>query len=199
MNRETYLKELALKLKKLPRIEVESALDYYREYFEEAGEENTDQVIRKLGTPAQVSTHILADYAAKELDEYPNSTKKSISAIWFILLAILASPIALPILIFVFGIVFSFVMICAAFIFTFFTLIIALTFSGIFSIGVGFSVIAQHWQTSLLFIGVGLTASGIGILLFSPFVFVVKSASNTLAQWLKKIFNKMTRKRKEEL
>lgn len=199
MSRDKFLTELQAKLKKLPQDEIEAALDYYREYFDEAGEENVDQVIKKLGSPSKVASHILAEYATKELAEHPESAKKSISAIWFILLAILASPIALPIIIFVISMVFTIVVLCGAFLFTFFTLIISLAFAGIVSVIAGFSVIAQHWQTSLFFIGAGLAATGIGILLFPPFVFVVKSSSSALAKWMKKTFDKMTKKRKEEI
>ena len=199
MSRDKYLRELETKLKKLPNDEIEDALDYYREYFDEAGEENSELVIRKLGSPTQVAKNILAEYATKEFTEHPESAKKSISAIWFILLAILASPIALPILIVVLSMVFTIVILCGAFLFTFFTLIISLAFAGIVSIVAGFSVIAQHWQTSLFFIGAGLAATGIGILLFPPFMFVLKTASTSLAIWMKKIFDKMAKKRKEEI
>lgn len=196
MNKEIYLKELRNKLKRLPMDEVEAALAYYHEYFDEAGEENVDKVIRELGTPSHVATQILADYAVKELNEHPESTKKSISAIWFILLAILASPIALPLIIFVFSMVFALVMLCGAFALTFFSLIIALILTGVASIIAGFAVIVQHWQTALFFIGGGLVASGVGLLLISPFTFIVKHTSMALAKWLKKLFVKMTRKQK---
>ncbi len=199
MSREKYLKELETRLKKLPQDEIDEALNYYREYFDEAGEENSELVIKKLGSPAQVARHILAEYATKELAEHPESAKKSISAIWFILLAILASPIALPIVIVIISMVFTLVILCAAFLFTFLTLIISLAFAGVVSIIAGFSVITQHWQTSLFYIGAGLTATGIGILLFPPFMFVVKSSSSALARWLNKIFDKMKNKRKEEI
>ena len=199
MNKESYLRELQRKLRKLPDEEVEAALDYYSEYFDEAGEENTQYVIEKLGSPSQVASQILADYAVKGLEVNSESAKKGFSAIWFIFLAILASPIALPLLILVFALVFSVVIVCASFIFTFFVTIAALTLSGIVSIVAGFSVIGQHWQTSLFFVGTGLIASGIGILLFSPLVSITKSTSLALAKWLKRLFDKVARRRKEAI
>ncbi|QED49354.1 DUF1700 domain-containing protein [Cytobacillus dafuensis] len=198
MSKEEYLKELRQKLKKLPNDEVDAALDFYGEYFDEAGEENTEQIIKKLGSPSLVASQILAEYAVKGLDNEASTTKKGFSAIWFIILAILASPIALPLLILIISLVFALVLMFGAFIFTFFTVIFALVFSGIISAIAGFAVITQHWQTSLFFIGIGLTASGIGILLFSPLVLVTKSASLSLAKWLKRLFDKITRGRKEE-
>ncbi|MEH7521817.1 DUF1700 domain-containing protein [Bacillus sp. JJ1503] len=55
MNKESYLRELQRKLRKLPDEEVIAALDYYSEYFDEAGVENTQYVIEKLVSPAQVA------------------------------------------------------------------------------------------------------------------------------------------------
>lgn len=199
MNKEVYLKELHRKLKKLPEEEREAALDYYNEYFDEAGEENVQLVIKKLGSPSQVASQILADFAVKDLDNNDESAKKGISAIWFIILAILASPIALPLLISVIALIFSLVILCGSFIFTFFVLVLALSLSGIVSIIGGLSVFAQHWPTAVFFIGSGLIASGIGILLFSPLVSVTKSTSAALAKWSKKLFDKLLKKRKEAI
>lgn len=196
MSREEYLKVLRRKLKKLPNEEINAALDFYQEYFEEAGEDKTKEVIAKLGSPSRVASRILAEYAVKGLEEEERTTKKGFSAIWFIILAILASPIALPLLIVVISLASTLVILCGSFIFTFFVLIIALILSGIISVIAGVAVIAQHWQTSMFFVGIGLIASGIGILLFPPLLSVTKHLSGSLAKWLKKLFDKITRKRK---
>lgn len=199
MSKEVYLKELRRRLKKLPGEEVAAALDYYSEYFDEAGEENSDRVIGELGSPALVASQILADYAVKGLENDSESPKKGISAIWFIILAIFAAPIALPLVISIFCLVFTLVILCAAFIFTFFVTVMALCFSGIISIIAGFSVIFQHWPTALFFIGSGLIATGIGILLVSPLTSAAKGTSKALAKWMKKLFDKMTKGRKEAI
>ncbi|MDQ0157430.1 DUF1700 domain-containing protein [Robertmurraya andreesenii] len=197
MSREEYLKALRRKLKKLPNEEIDAALDFYNEYFEEAGEENTAEVVAKLGSPALVASQILAEYAVKGLDNESSTAKKGLSAVWFIILAILASPIALPLLLLVICLVFTLVLLGGTFLLTFFLLNVSLVLSGIVSIVAGLAVITQHWQTSIFFIGIGLTASGIGILLFPPLVLVTKKISHSLAKWLKRLFDKITRRRKE--
>ncbi len=197
MSREEYLKALRRKLKKLPNEEIDAALEYYNEYFEEAGEENTAEVVAKLGSPALVASQILAEYAVKGLDNESSTAKKGLSAVWFIILAILASPIALPLLLLVICLVFTLVLLGGTFLLTFFLLNVSLVLSGIVSIVAGLAVITQHWQTSIFFIGIGLTASGIGILLFPPLVLVTKKISHSLAKWLKRLFDKITRRRKE--
>ena len=42
MNREEYLKRLSFLLKDLPEEEIEDAIAYYEDYFEEAGEEKEE-------------------------------------------------------------------------------------------------------------------------------------------------------------
>ena len=41
MNREEYLKRLSFLLKDLPKEEIEDAIAYYENYFEEAGDQGT--------------------------------------------------------------------------------------------------------------------------------------------------------------
>ncbi|WP_042351785.1 DUF1700 domain-containing protein [Bacillus massiliigorillae] len=199
MNKETYLKQLESKLKRLPSYEVEAALEYYNEYFDEAGEENVQQVIKELGSPAQVASKILADYAIKDLDSHPESTKKGFSAIWIIILAILASPIALPLVIAVGALIFAFVLLFISLAFAGFALTISLIIAGIASVVAGVAVLAQHIPTAIFFIGIGLTATGIGILIFSPVISLIKKGSRAIALSLKKLFDRISKRSKGAL
>ena len=58
MNREEYLKRLSFLLKDLPEEEIEDAIAYYEDYFEEAGEDKEEQVIKELGPPEKVAKMI---------------------------------------------------------------------------------------------------------------------------------------------
>ena len=199
MTKETYLKQLRHKLRKLPEEEIESAIEYYTEYFDEAGEENTQSVINELGSPASVASKILADFAVKDLSNHPNSAKKSLSAVWLIVLAIFASPIAIPLLIGVCALIFGLFVTGAALIFSFFAFIFSLVIGGIISIIGGFAVITQDIPSAIFFIGIGLTIGGVGLLLFPPLLSIGKTASIALVKLLKKLFDKLTKKQKEEL
>ena len=187
------------KLRKLPEEEIESAIDYFTEYFDEAGEENTQSVIEELGSPASVASKILADFAVKDLTNHPNSAKKGLSAVWLIVLAIFASPIAIPLLIAVGALTFGLIVTGAALAFSFFVFIFSLIIGGITSIIGGFTIITQHVPSALFFVGIRLTISGVGLLLFLPLLSTVKNASIALAKLLKKLFDKLTNKQKEEL
>ncbi|WP_010096123.1 DUF1700 domain-containing protein [Ornithinibacillus scapharcae] len=197
MSKDEYLRKLRLKIKKLPKQEIDEAILYYQEYFEEAGEESTDVVIARLGSPSHVASQILADYAVKDLDTDNSPTKKSFSAVWFIILAILASPIALPLLAVVVLFALSLILVCGMTILTLFIFVIGLPISGFVSTVSGFAVIFQHWQTAIFFIGIGLVVFGIGMLLYSPIVYFSKKVSTGVVRLLKRLVDKITNRRKE--
>lgn len=58
MSRKEFMEELENMLDNIQESEKEEALQYYNDYFDEAGTENEDQVIRELGTPAKVAAII---------------------------------------------------------------------------------------------------------------------------------------------
>lgn len=69
MNRREYIECLEQLLLVLPEEEREEAIQYYSDYFEDAGVENEDSVILELGSPEEVAAKIRAGYAG-EYAEY---------------------------------------------------------------------------------------------------------------------------------
>lgn len=61
MNRTEFLEQLERLLWDIPKSERMSALEYYQDYFEDAGEENEGKVIQELGSPGKVAAIIRAD------------------------------------------------------------------------------------------------------------------------------------------
>lgn len=62
MNREIFLTRLSELLASVPDAEREEMLQYYRDYFEDAGAENEAEVLRTLGSPETVAEGLLADF-----------------------------------------------------------------------------------------------------------------------------------------
>lgn len=58
MNRAEYMKELAYLVQDVPDEEREEALQYYEDYFDDAGPENEAQVIAELGRPEKLAAII---------------------------------------------------------------------------------------------------------------------------------------------
>ena len=63
MNRADFMKNLAELLADVPPTEREEAIQYYNDYFDDAGVENEQSVIASLGTPQQLAETIRAGLA----------------------------------------------------------------------------------------------------------------------------------------
>lgn len=61
MNRQEFMETLDKLLYEISPEEKKEALDYYNGYFDEAGEEHEQDVIRELGSPKEVADRIKAD------------------------------------------------------------------------------------------------------------------------------------------
>ncbi|QPQ31671.1 DUF1700 domain-containing protein [Lysinibacillus sp. JNUCC 51] len=199
MNRASFLKKLRGKLQRLPAHEIDAALAYYEEYFDEAGEENEQRVIQQLGSPSHVASQIMADYALKDLEatSTSTSTKKNMSAIWLIILAIISAPLSLPLLVVAIALIFSFGAVIFSFIIAIIATVLSIFFGGIVALISGFFILTQHWPTALLFMGVGFIVTGLGILLFPIVARLIKTIVVVCVEALGKLFHKITKKRKE--
>lgn len=63
MTREEFMKELEYLLQDIQDDEKEDAIQYYRDYFDEAGPENEESVVREFGSPERVAAIIRSDLA----------------------------------------------------------------------------------------------------------------------------------------
>lgn len=66
MTRLEFIKELESLLPDIPSEEREEALRYYNGYFDDAGEENEDEIIKELGSPERVAKIIKAELVSNE-------------------------------------------------------------------------------------------------------------------------------------
>ena len=62
MSKEEFMKELEYLLQDIPEEEKEDALEYYRDYLEEAGDQE-EQVLKEFGSPERIAAIIRADIA----------------------------------------------------------------------------------------------------------------------------------------
>lgn len=164
MNKVEYISCLADNLKRLPHEDFKKAMEYFQEYFEEAGLEKEQQAIEDLGTPALAADQIIRNIAIRNAEEPHKSMKKGLSAVWIGILAVFAAPVALPL-------AFAFAMVAFALVITAFALIFSLILVGISLIAA--SLIGFVGGVFLLFssplhglatIGVSLVCAGISLL-----------------------------------
>ncbi len=69
MNRMGFMAELERLLADMPEEERQAAVQYYADYFADAGEANEADVIRELGSPEKVAESIKADYYGTQFNE----------------------------------------------------------------------------------------------------------------------------------
>ena len=65
MTKSEYLAKLDKYLKKLPKEDYQEAMDYFREYFDEAGPENEEEVVAELAL-LKKAHDIIIDYSMKK-------------------------------------------------------------------------------------------------------------------------------------
>lgn len=196
MNRQAYMEELKGKLGRMSERERMDAISYYEEYFDEAGPENEQEVIKNLGTPTQVSRQILADYAMKESVAKPASPKKGLWAAIFVILAILASPIAFPLALVAIILVFVAVLLVGIFIFTGVVVVASVGFAGVMAFIASFGVLATNPATGLFGIGVGILFVGLCLLCGVALYGAVVKGMPILTGWINKGLNRIQRRGK---
>lgn len=185
MNRIQYMTELASLLQDIPEAERKDAMQYYNDYFDDAGEENEQQVIEELGSPAKVAENIKADFngRSEEYSEYretgytdtrfenkdvpagnqtPPRTSRLLKVILIIAIIVVAVPTVIPI---TFGIVGTVLALIAALFCLFIALVvasIAVLISGIVIVGIGIAAIIPELAVGLALIGSGLVIGVLG-------------------------------------
>lgn len=187
MNRDEFITELKRRLKKLAPEDLEQAIYYYVEYFEDANISDDVDVTKEFGTPAKIASEILVDYALKQ----PENKKPIFKSIGFIMLAILAAPIGLPLALAGVILLFIPVIIIISLAFAFIVTALALIGAGVHSIFIGLAVMSQSVPTTLLVGGVGFIVIGLGLLFGLLVIFLTKGSVQLLAKGVKYTLNRL--------
>lgn len=165
MTRTEYIAKLTKYLRKLPQKDYEVALEYFMEYFEEAGPENEARVIAELGTPKEAAHEVISRLLEEKIVEDKSSLRNKTAILWIAILAVLASPVALPILLFFLAMIMTLLMIIFAVIVTALALTFALLISGVYTFFTSFSLLSVSLASTLFGGGLGLLMFGGALLL----------------------------------
>ena len=166
MTRNDYLAKLDKYLRKLPQEDYQDSMDYFIEYFDEAGPEREAEVIAELGTPKEAAHEVISRLLDEKTTEQQPNFRNRTTIIWIAILAILASPIALPLLLSILAIIITIVAIIFSVIVTVLALIGTLLMSGLYFIVTSFSLLSTSLASTLLALGLGLGLFGLSLLLF---------------------------------
>lgn len=190
---ENYLAELEQLLHQLCPSDKDEAMDFYREYLMDADLTTYQQCIDELGTPKQLSRKILADYSIKADETSTNysdnkNSRSNIRLIWWIALALLASPLALPVFIaLVTGAAVAFALVV-----TLFVVIATFGITSLVLVIAGIGILLQSIWTGLYYIGGGLLILGIMLVVIPVTMSLLKWLIAKIAQLSKALYRRFT-------
>lgn len=214
MNKEEYMRRLEEALTGLPQSEKEEALQYYNDYFDDAGVENEQDVMNSLGMPETLAETIKKEQTEQQdvyeqgtyaEDSYMGTTgtvekneekteKNKLSGgiiALIVILAILASPIILSVAAALLGALVGIFAAILSVIVTVLAVIFALVCVVVACIGVAFAIGAISPFSAVVLAGVGITTVGICIFLVMAVVWLFGVALPWMIKGIAKLFKKM--------
>lgn len=102
MNKDEYLEKLSTYIRKeIPADEYNNVMEYYSEYFADAGPDKEQDVIVELGNPEDIAKSVIAEYRGKNPSDIyvEKPRKKGIPVGLFVAVAIIGSPLWLSLLV----------------------------------------------------------------------------------------------------
>lgn len=210
MTRQEYMEQLKKYLKRLPKEDYENAIEYFSEYFDEAGLQKEQQVMKELGEPKEAARELLLNLlqesvendqdiveekAAVQPEAASGGKKRSPGKI--ILLAILvlcASPVSLALLVGVLAVLLAVVITATAVICSLGITSIAATAGGIVTVGFGATLVLKSAAAACMMIGGGFLMAGIGILAGVLTIYICKWCANGIGRLVNRFVRKKVRK-----
>ncbi len=186
MTKTEYLAKLDKYLRRLPREDYLEAMDYFTEYFDEAGPDNEAKVIAELGNPKEAASDIIYNILGKRMVEIKERPHHPAQMLWIAILAIFAAPLALPLLLALLGVLVAMIAVSVAVIITLLLLGIAFIMNSLYLIYEGFTLLSTSLATAVLSLGTGLLIFGLSLLILLA-VFEITQllvyASMSIIQW----------------
>lgn len=193
MSREEHLRALSRELRRLPKDEYEKAMDYYVEYFEEAGPEKEQEIIKDLGSPKDVAAQIIMDAAMERMDKPQKSMKRGLSTVWMVVLAVCAAPIALPLAIGILAMAGGVLVTAGALLLCALLVEAGAVAAGVVAVVGGIVLLFSHPLSALTVTGMGLFMIGISIL----GAFVLCLLFRGMVHVIQALFRRIMRRRKK--
>ncbi len=189
MTKNMFIKELQSKLGNLPQEELNKILHYYSELIDDKLEDNINEedAVKSLGNIDDIVRDISNDNSIPKImyDKVKSSYDKSDNKVIWIFLAIIGSPIWIPLLFALAAVIFAIVITVISLLFTLLLLLGSFYIVGVVSIIASFTLLFTNPITSILAFGIGLTFLGLSILLTNPIILVIKKVTNLLNKKIK--------------
>lgn len=200
--RQKYINDLAVRLRALTDEERNDALDFYDEYIADADLTTRAAIEEKLGTPKQLSRKILADYSIKANDELtkegkPASTQSSWRVFWWVLVAIVTSPLTFGVGIVLFALLLAAAGVALGLIIGIGGVVLSVATVAVVSIYAGCGLLFSTPFVGLVYLGIGLMLVGL-FFVFLPLIYwFVRMIVQGIANFAKFLYAKVQARRKK--
>ncbi|MCH5464335.1 DUF1700 domain-containing protein [Levilactobacillus tujiorum] len=172
-----YIKEVERLIGQLTTAEQQDVVEYYSEYLMDAGIESYQQAVDELGSPRSLARKVLADYSIRLSEQsqqasqaQPSSraaaqaAKSNVKTVWLIILALLSTPVTIPILLVIGALLFALIAVLGSLLVAAAAMYITVVAVGVMCCVAALFVIWQTPWTGLFYLGIGLFALGASIL-----------------------------------
>lgn len=172
MNRFEYLGALSNCIQhELPADEYNNVMQYYSEYFADAGIEKEQEVIQELGAPSELARRIIAEYRGRQPGEVKLNAKKKFPVGWIIFIAVAGSPIWLALLCVAIGVAAAVAAVAVSVV----AVAVAFLIGGVACVLGGIIEAFANGANGMLAVGIGCLCTGAGVLLSMLCVLIIRS------------------------
>lgn len=190
MDRETYIKYLTDELKGYPSDDLEAAIEYVNEYYDEA--QSPEDVIKGLGTPRKFAAQIKADSVLNsEKSEGNKKGGSGFKTLIIVLLGIFSLPVSVPLILVVFAIMFAIFMAAFGIILALVAVGLSIPLGVFFVLGSGIAMLTVEPVVGVFLIGLSFIGISISILIVLLIYWVIKYAVAGIVKFLSWIYNKI--------
>lgn len=177
MTREEYMKKLQKYLRKLPKQDYDDAIEYFNEYFSDTDEEGQQKLIEELCTPKEAAADLMYNLLDRKIQEQETDTeeKKSKKGITLLaVLAIMSTPITVPLFIALLAVLLAVAICVVAVIFSDFVAAFSVLLIGGKLLLRGLVSFPYSLSGALTITGCGLLGIGCAILLYLLGIYLCK-------------------------
>lgn len=201
---DNYLTKFTALLAQLQDTERDEVVEFYREYLLDANITEYDDCVAELGTPKQLARKVLADYSIRFNENLTGNTPKTqqsksgVRTIWWIILALLSTPITIPAL---FLLLIALIVI-AALAFAALATVIALAVTAVIlavsMLAAGIGVITQSFWVACFYIGCGLAVIGAALLIAPLVIWFVNLIIQGTTKLVQQLYHRFVKKNRAE-
>ncbi|MDR2976579.1 MAG: DUF1700 domain-containing protein [Streptococcaceae bacterium] len=188
-----YLNDVRKHLLGIPEEDVSDLMEYYEEYFYDAGVTDA-QAYSRYGKPKNFAKYLKVTYFMNQDDEalLKAKPKSRLRLVWMIVLGLFASPILVPLAfaaaVTIFALLFAF----AVIVLSAYVVVISLIAAGIVGIFFGVAALFQSPATAFIALGSALLALGIGLILAPFLIKFTRLLFNLFMKFVKWVGRKFT-------